>query len=250
MTTAPRCRYRTIWLADAHLGGASCRAEALLGFLRATESEHLYLVGNMVDRRTDQWQWTDVHTAVVQEVLRKVQGGTRVVYLPGDCDTFVSAARHLSLGAITVQAHAMHTMTDGRQLLVVHGDTYDWLAPCVRAVRAVRPSWAQQLDRWRRRARGGSALTGYEATLVREARAWDLDGVVCGYQRAPALRTTTGVLYASAGDWVEHCAALVEHVDGTLEHACWSAERSCVASFGTMYAVKGRASGLVAGPST
>jgi UDP-2,3-diacylglucosamine pyrophosphatase LpxH len=42
-------RYRSIWISDIHLGTRGCQAELLLDFLRHTESEYLYLVGDIVD---------------------------------------------------------------------------------------------------------------------------------------------------------------------------------------------------------
>lgn len=41
-------RYRAIFISDIHLGTAGCQAQALLGFLKAHSSEHLYLVGDLL----------------------------------------------------------------------------------------------------------------------------------------------------------------------------------------------------------
>jgi len=42
-------RYRTIFISDTHLGFRGARADFLLDFLRSTESETLYLVGDIFD---------------------------------------------------------------------------------------------------------------------------------------------------------------------------------------------------------
>ena len=42
-------RYRAIWLSDIHLGYRGCKADYLLDFLTYTESDVLYLVGDIVD---------------------------------------------------------------------------------------------------------------------------------------------------------------------------------------------------------
>ena len=42
-------RYRAIWISDVHLGTRACKADFLLDFLRSTDSEYLYLVGDIVD---------------------------------------------------------------------------------------------------------------------------------------------------------------------------------------------------------
>ncbi len=53
-------RYRTIFLSDVHLGTRGCRADFLLDFLRRTECERLFLVGDIIDgwRLRKSWYWT------------------------------------------------------------------------------------------------------------------------------------------------------------------------------------------------
>src|SRR5215510_9171730 len=84
---SPR-RHRTIWISDTHLGTRGCKAELLLNFLVHNECEMLYLVGDIVDgwRLTRSWFWHKSHNAVIDEILRKAQGGTRVIYIPGNHD--------------------------------------------------------------------------------------------------------------------------------------------------------------------
>ena len=73
---APR-RHRTIWISDTHLGTRGCKAELLLNFLIHNECDMLYLVGGIVDgwRLTRSWFWHKSHNALIDEILRKAQGG-------------------------------------------------------------------------------------------------------------------------------------------------------------------------------
>ena len=50
-TTRPEQRrhYRTIWISDIHLGTRGCNADLLIDFLDHTDSETLYLVGDIID---------------------------------------------------------------------------------------------------------------------------------------------------------------------------------------------------------
>ena len=41
--------FRTIWISDAHLGTPGARVDDLLHFLKHTQSETLYLVGDIID---------------------------------------------------------------------------------------------------------------------------------------------------------------------------------------------------------
>lgn len=120
-------RYRTIWLSDVHLGTRACKAEFLLDFLRHNESDYLYLVGDVVDgwALSRSWYWDDHHNTIVQKLLRKARKGTRVVYVPGNHDEFARDFLGLRFGEIAVMKEALHTTTDGRQLLVLHGDVFD-----------------------------------------------------------------------------------------------------------------------------
>ncbi|WP_431271534.1 hypothetical protein [Dankookia sp. P2] len=48
-TTDAKSRYRTIFLSDVHLGTRGSRSDFLLNFLRRTECDQLYLVGDIID---------------------------------------------------------------------------------------------------------------------------------------------------------------------------------------------------------
>src|SRR5207245_10256928 len=82
---APR-RYRAAWISDTHLGTRGCNATALLDFLRETDFDTLYIVGDLIDiwslRRAT--YWPQQHNDVIQKILRKARKGTRVVYVPGN----------------------------------------------------------------------------------------------------------------------------------------------------------------------
>ena len=130
-------RYRTIWVSDIHLGTKGCQAELLLEFLRETESEQLYLVGDIVDgwRLKRSWYWPQAHNDVVQKILRKGRKGARIVYLPGNHDEFLRDYLGSHFGVVEVVDSLIHEGVDGKRMLVIHGDQFDvvvrharWLA--------------------------------------------------------------------------------------------------------------------------
>ncbi|MFO1033339.1 MAG: hypothetical protein U1E15_04365 [Hyphomicrobiales bacterium] len=62
-------RYRAIFVSDIHLGTRRAQAEAFLEFLRLTESEYLYLVGDIIDL----WSMEDLHWQQSQpDVIQKL----------------------------------------------------------------------------------------------------------------------------------------------------------------------------------
>src|ERR1700753_1273744 len=129
--------YRAIWISDVHLGTRGCKADFLLDFLKNTESEYLYLAGDIIDgwRLRRSWFWNQAHNDVVQKVLRKARKGTQVTYIAGNHDEAARQFLGLAFGGIEIRAEAEHRTADGRRLLVIHGDLFDavvqgakWLA--------------------------------------------------------------------------------------------------------------------------
>jgi UDP-2,3-diacylglucosamine pyrophosphatase LpxH len=250
MLTAVR-HYRAIWISDVHLGTRGCKAEFLLDFLRQTESEYLYLVGDIVDgwRLRRSWYWTQSHNDVIQKVLRKARKGTKVIYLPGNHDEWLRDYTELQLGGVWLRDEAVHVTAEGRKLLVMHGDAFDgvvryakWLAFLGDWAYAVALSLNHYFNLLRRRfgypywslsaylkGRVKNAVefvSNLADAIAEEARKRGVDGVVCGHIHHADIRMIAVVLYCNDGDWVESCTALVEHFDGGLEILRWAEMRA------------------------
>lgn len=242
-------RYRTIWISDIHLGTRACNAAALLHFLRHTESDTLYLVGDIVDgwRLKKGWFWPQLHNDVVQKLLRKARKGTHIVYLPGNHDEAVRPFIGHRFGTISIADDAVHQTADGRRFLVIHGDRFDavvkyagWLAHVGDRSYALLLSLNTGLNIVRRRMgfsywslsaylkhrtkKAVEFISRYEAALAEEARRRQVDGVICGHIHTAEMKDMNGVAYANTGDWVESCTALVEHESGALEILYWRLE--------------------------
>ena len=240
-------RFRTILISDFHLGTRGCKAEFLLDFLRHTESEFLYLVGDIVDgwRLRRSWYWAQSHNDVIQKILRKARKGTKVFYIPGNHDEWLRDYTELQMGGVMLLPEAIHETADGKRLLVMHGDAFDGVVRYAKWL-ALLGDWAYELtlrlnnvlNRARRRlglsllvALGLSQVQGQERGPVRQrlrqsdrrrGRERGVDGIVCGHIHHAEMRQIGGVLYCNDGDWVESCTALVEHFDGTLEIIRWA----------------------------
>jgi UDP-2,3-diacylglucosamine pyrophosphatase LpxH len=232
---------RTAWISDVHLGTRTANAGALLQFLRDNEFETLYIVGDLIDgwslRRG--FYWPQQHNDVIQKILRKSRKGTRVIYVPGNHDEFVSRFCGL-YGHIAIQQHAVHTMVDGRRILVMHGHELDtvvqnarWLAfagdvgyqlllslnPLINFVRRRfgRGYWSLSAYAKKRVKDAVSFIGEYERAIARYAERHGVDGVLCGHIHNAAIRPMGHLTYYNCGDWVESCSALVEHHDGRIE---------------------------------
>jgi len=242
-----RRRYRTVWISDLHLGTPGCQAQALLDFLRHTECETLFLVGDIIDgwQLRRQWYWPQAHNDVIQKLLRKARKGTRVIFIPGNHDEFARRYVGHNFGGIDVAEEWTHQTADGRMLWVTHGDLFDGVIQCAKWLAHVGDSLYEFTLRLNRhlnslRARMGlpywslskylklkvkravSYVGDFEAALAREARKRGAHGVVCGHIHHAEMREIDGILYVNDGDWVESLTALAEHADGRLEIIDWS----------------------------
>ncbi len=234
-------RYRAAWISDLHLGTHGSNAEAVLRFLRETESETLYLVGDVIDiwslRRSRYWPQT--HNDVIQKILRKGRKGTRLVYIPGNHDELMRGFLG-DYGSLHIVRRAIHQTADGRRLLVIHGDELDTVIQNVKWLAFVgdvgyqfllglnRPiNFLRRRLGWgywslsayvKHRVKNAVAFIGqFEDAIVRYARDFKVNGVLCGHIHSAALRETGEIAYYNSGDFVESCTALVEHFDGRLE---------------------------------
>lgn len=248
-TPGTRQHYRTIWISDIHLGTRGCNAALLKDFLDHTDSETLYLVGDIIDgwRLKKRFYWPTTHNDVVWRVMKRAKRGTRVIYIPGNHDEMFRQFSGLNFGGVEIRRKAIHETADGRRLLVLHGDEFDtimlahrWLAFVGDAaydlmmrlnvvVNVVRqrlnlPYWSLSKHAKHKVKNAVEFISRFEEVVARAADSRHVDGVVCGHIHTAEIRQIGGVTYYNDGDWVEGCTALVEHHDGRMEILHWADE--------------------------
>ena len=76
---AETASYRSLWISDVHLGTKHAQVGKLLDFLRDTECDHLYIVGDFIDgwQLRRKWFWTEDYNVLIQKLLRKNRKRTR-----------------------------------------------------------------------------------------------------------------------------------------------------------------------------
>jgi UDP-2,3-diacylglucosamine pyrophosphatase LpxH len=128
-TIDAKSRYRTIFLSDVHLGTKGCRSDFLLDFLRRTDCEQLYLVGDIIDgwRLRKSWYWTAEFDEVLREILTMARRGVAVTYIPGNHDEMFRDWLGLGfeVAGVRMARDTVHEGADGRRYLVIHGDEFD-----------------------------------------------------------------------------------------------------------------------------
>jgi UDP-2,3-diacylglucosamine pyrophosphatase LpxH len=239
--------YRAIFISDVHLGTRTSQVDALLEFLKQTEADVIYLVGDIIDgwRLKKSWYWPQSHNDLVQKLLRKARKGTRIVYVPGNHDEFLRDFQESHLGGVEITDRIIHAGADGKRYLVIHGDQFDAVVMHAKWLAFVG-DWAYEaalvvnnsINLLRRRLgltywsfsawakykvkKAVNFICAFEETLAGEAKRHSADGVICGHIHHAAIRDISGVRYMNCGDWVESATALVERRDGVFEIIAWN----------------------------
>jgi len=249
---------RTGWISDLHLGTKGSRALEVLDFLKDYDFETLYIVGDLIDvwalRRS--FYWPQEHSDVLQKILRKGRKGTKIIYITGNHDEFFEDF-HATYASVSIQKNAVHPLADGRKMLIIHGHELDtivqnigWLAHlgdigytflirCNGAINFFRKLLGLQY--WSLSAYVKAEVKNvigfigkFEESIVRYARDFKVDAVLCGHIHTASHRHIDGVEYWNTGDWVESCTALVEEWDGSLHVVRWSAVNDSVKQIDTL----------------
>src|SRR6266480_4101131 len=253
---APR-PYRAAWISDTHLGTRGCNATALLDFLRETDFDTLYIVGDLIDiwslRRAT--YWPQQHNDVIQKILRKARKGTRVVYIPGNHDELVADFCG-AYGNIDIRQNTIHATANGQRILIIHGHELDavvqnvkWLAflgdvgyqfllslnPLINFFRRRFGLGYWSLSAYaKKRVKDAVSFIGrFEEEIVRYAQQFSVDAVLCGHIHSAAIRQIGSITYYNCGDWVETCSALIERDDGVIEIANYHPFPTDLASTGS-----------------
>lgn len=240
--------YRSIFVSDVHLGTRDCRADYLLDFLRSTRSDYLYLVGDIFDfwamrRRV---YWTPAQSAIIQEIFKKAEQGTQVIYIPGNHDSLCREFIGSEYNGVKIQGDAVHVGADGRRFYVSHGDELDGMVKHNRLLKYIGDQaygWLLNLNRKYNLARQRFghpywSLSVYIKTRVKNAQRYineferaaayqarhhhGCDGYIGGHIHKAGIEHIDGVVYCNDGDWVEHCTALAEDDNGTLQLLHWA----------------------------
>ena len=242
--------YRSIWISDFHLGTRGCQSELLLEFIKHTQSEKLYLVGDIIDgwALKNTWYWPQSHNDVVQKILRKARHGTEVFYISGNHDEVMRGFVPVNFGGVSILNQVIHETVDKKKYLVVHGDQFDGIIQCAKWLAMLGSITYDFLIYFNRyinffRKKLGyeywslsnylkftvknavKFVSEYEKLVCNYAKQFKVEGIICGHIHHANMQIMNGIHYINDGDWVESCTALVEHFDGKLELINWTEKR-------------------------
>jgi len=240
---------RSIFLSDIHLGTKACQAHHFFYFLKTYSSEHVFLLGDIVDlwsMSRGAVHWSEAQNTFVQKMLRRARHGEKVIFIPGNHDEALREYVGAIFGNILVEHEHIHTAADGKRYLLLHGDEFDqvtrhhrWIAVLGDKAYDVLVSLNHYLSWLRRTLKrpGYWSLAGYakrkvktavsfifnfEDAVIHHAREKGVDGAICGHIHWPMMKVIDGMQYLNCGDWVDSCTAIVEHLDGRMELIVWN----------------------------
>jgi len=231
--------YRAIWISDVHLGMKHAQVTKLLAFLRDTECEYLYVVGDFIDgwQLRRKWYWTDEYNVLIQKLLRKNRKNTKVIFITGNHDEFLERFFGIAFGSVQLVERAIHVGADGQRYLVIHGHQFDGVMHFNRLLDRVGSVlydrildmnvWVNRLRRifgfgyWsfasyiKMKAKAAvKYVTDYETAMIQYGRKIKVAGVICGHIHRPEIRPVGDLVYMNCGDWIENCTALAEDHEG------------------------------------
>lgn len=208
-------KFRSVFVSDVHLGSRGCRAELLLQFLNAVQTERLYLVGDIIDLwcLRQRAYWPAAHNDVIRAILDRAKAGVRVILVPGNHDEDL---REFD-GVVQCSPWLAKLGDQAYSLILGLNEIWSTLR-CWRGL----PYWSLAGYLKHKAPRAVEYIESFERAAAHAARRRGLDGVVCGHIHRASLRDIDGVLYCNDGDWVESCTVLVEDFNGRLRLTGWN----------------------------
>jgi len=241
-------KYKSIFISDLHLGTRFSQAEKFVDFLKETECENLFLVGDIIDGWSikRKFTWLQSHSDVIQKVLRKARKGTNVYFITGNHDEFLRPFVPLILGDfLQVCNEFEYKALNGKKYYVTHGDFFDsitmtkkWLAILgdygydlllhlnhklnfLRRKLGINTHWSLSKYVKDNVKSSVSFISDFETILATHAKHKGFDGIICGHIHKAQMKHIDTIEYLNCGDWVESCTAVVETYDGKFKIVSW-----------------------------
>lgn len=244
-------KYNSVFVSDIHLGCKKAKSKLFNEWLKNTEFEKLFLVGDIIDI----WRFKQVfsmsyekqltHLEVVERLLKKVRKGTEINYIWGNHDEFLAKFKDYKIfDSITLHERMDFVTKSGKKFLVLHGHQFDFLTKYPATSWMYRVGdWCYEIllsfnevFNWFRRIlgmkywsvskyikikvkRATQFIESFETIVCRYAKERGYDGVICGHLHDPKIKIIDGMIYVNTGCWTEkdNCSFVYEDCYGELK---------------------------------
>lgn len=226
-------------ISDVHLGTYGCHAPELVRYLKSIQTDLLIVNGDFIDG----WQFSKKyfpasHIAVLQQILKMIGEGVKVVYLTGNHDEMLRQYSGVQIGEFLLEDKYILELK-GKRFWFFHGDVFDmsmqhgkWIAKLGglgydflilinRLVNRALENFGFDKYSLSKKVKGSvkaaiSHINNFEQTIADIAIENNYDFVICGHIHEPIIKDFSNskgsVTYLNSGDWVENLTAL-EYVD-------------------------------------
>lgn len=231
--------FKTLFISDIHLGTKDCKAESLNTFLKSVDFEELYLVGDIFDgwKMSSNIYWNKHFNQFLRRMLKLSKKGISIYYITGNHDEFLRKYAKNSFENIQILNRKVHTSVKNKRYIVIHGDQFESVTYCSRALKYIGDhgyNFLMVINRWfnKVRAKHGYGywsfahflkqhvkrakryIEDYENAVITGVKKHGFDGVICGHIHHAAIKNIDGCDYLNTGDWVESCTAIAEDSEG------------------------------------
>ena len=100
-------RFRSLWISDVHLGFKECKAEYLLDFLRQSDCERLYLVGDLIVFSYCLSMIDPGWERAVDSALRDLRPGGRLAVVDFHDTRFAGFRRWMGVNHVRMDGHLL-----------------------------------------------------------------------------------------------------------------------------------------------
>ena len=243
--------YKTVFISDLHIASKKSKADRINNFLKENEFDQIYLVGDVIDI----WRFKQAfsfshdkqssHVEVIERLLRHSRKGTKIHYIIGNHDEFLSKFKnHNIFGNIDMHDTIEHVTCSGKKFIVMHGHQFDFIAkftfsPILYKLGDIGYDIMMDLNdvlNWVRRIMGmkywslskhikikfkkaSQFLDTFESIIVKYCKQHKYDGMICGHIHDPKIKEIDNIVYANTGCWTEkeNCSFIYEDEHGNLK---------------------------------
>ena len=234
-------KYKSIFISDTHIGSKHTNIEKLLNFLKDTECDNLFIVGDFIDgwELKNKWYWTLESNTIIQKILKKSRKGTNVYLIIGNHDDFLFNFQNFEFGNIRIIREYIHTTENNQKCLVIHGDQFDGIIKYAKFLQRIGShlynyiiyintivnkilrkygktySFSTFIKRNTKSAL--NFINKFEKCIVTDAKNKKVEVVIAGHIHTPIDKIIDGIRYFNCGSWQENeYHAVVENEKGEL----------------------------------
>ena len=233
-------KIESLFVSDVHLGWGDSKTKKFLTLINEVECKNIFIVGDFIDGWVieKKRKWIDDNNAIIQKLLSLSRKGTKIYYMWGNHDDFLSKSNKLEFGEnIKICRTKIYKALNGKKYLLIHGDQFDGFLrlKCFLPVQKFgsflyeRLSWFNEkinkmADRLGLREKyvpiflkPKPYLSDFPEMAVQEADRQKCEGVICGHLHAPSHVFLEKIEYLNCGDWLKSCTYITETIEGEFK---------------------------------